>query len=135
QEAVDTLVKLMEDHRDEVVVIVAGYTEEMDGFLASNPGLASRFSHRIAFTDYSADDLVVIVERQATASGYTCAPRLLDLLRHHLAALPRDRSFGNARYARQVFESLVTRQAFRLSASASPTLDDLRLLLPEDLTM
>ena len=135
QEAVDTLVKLMEDHRDDVVVIVAGYTQEMDGFLASNPGLSSRFSHRVEFTGYSADDLVVIVERQAETSGYTCGPGLTERLREHFASVERDRTFGNARYARKVFESLVTRQAFRLSASAAPTLDELRLLLPEDLTV
>ncbi|MFF3497928.1 right-handed parallel beta-helix repeat-containing protein [Streptomyces sp. NPDC003247] len=133
QEAVDTLVKLMEDHRDDVVVIVAGYTEEMDGFLASNPGLSSRFSHRVEFADYAPDDLVVIVERQAEANGYTCGPGLSDRLREHFASMERDRSFGNARHARKVFESLVTRQAFRLSASPAPTLDELRLLLPEDL--
>ena len=135
QEAVDTLVKLMEDHRDDVVVIVAGYTEEMNGFLASNPGLSSRFSHRVEFTDYAADDLVVIVERQAEASGFACGPGLSERLREHFASMTRDRSFGNARQARKVFESLVTRQAFRLSASAAPTLDELRLLLPEDLVV
>ncbi|UUU23650.1 right-handed parallel beta-helix repeat-containing protein [Streptomyces sp. DSM 40750] len=135
QEAVDTLVKLMEDHRDDVVVIVAGYTDEMDGFLASNPGLSSRFSHRVEFTDYAADDLVVIVERLAETGGYACAPGLSHRLHDHFATVERDRSFGNARHARKVFESLVTRQAFRLSTSAAPTLDELRLLLPEDLVV
>ncbi|MEU7178096.1 MULTISPECIES: right-handed parallel beta-helix repeat-containing protein [Streptomyces] len=134
QEAVDTLVKLMEDHRDDVVVIAAGYAEEMDGFLASNPGLSSRFAHRVEFTDYSADDLVVIVEQQALSGGYVCGPELAGLLRAHFAAVPRDRSFGNARYARKVFESMVTRQAGRLSHSAAPTLDELRQLLPADFT-
>ncbi|MFI1839147.1 right-handed parallel beta-helix repeat-containing protein [Streptomyces olivaceoviridis] len=135
QEAVDTLVKLMEDHRDDVVVIAAGYTREMAGFLASNPGLASRFSHQIEFHDYSADDLVVIIERMAESSGYTCAPELIERIREHYATLPRDGSFGNARDARKLFESMVTRQAFRLSKSVSPTLDELRRLLPEDLVV
>ncbi|MFJ2008500.1 right-handed parallel beta-helix repeat-containing protein [Streptomyces chartreusis] len=135
QEAVDTLVKLMEDHRDDAVVIVAGYTEEMDGFLTSNPGLSSRFSHRVEFTDYSADELVVMVERQAETSGYACGPGLSELLHKHFGSVQRDRTFGNARYARKVFESLVTRQAFRLSRSSAPTLDELRLLLPEDLAV
>jgi SpoVK/Ycf46/Vps4 family AAA+-type ATPase len=135
QEAVDTLVKLMEDHRDDVVVIVAGYTAEMAGFLASNPGLASRFSHQVEFHDYSADDLVVIVERMAESSGYSCAPELMERVREHYATLQRDRTFGNARDARKLFESMVTRQAFRLSKSASPTLDELRRLVPEDLVV
>ncbi|MDX3849478.1 right-handed parallel beta-helix repeat-containing protein [Streptomyces sp. AK02-01A] len=135
QEAVDTLVKLMEDHRDDVVVIVAGYTDEMSGFLASNPGLASRFSHQIEFQDYSADDLVVIIERMAESSGYSCVPELLDRVGKHYATVLRDRTFGNARDARKLFESMVTRQAVRLSKSASPTLDELRRLLSDDLVV
>ncbi|KUN33520.1 sporulation protein [Streptomyces longwoodensis] len=134
QEAVDTLLKLMEDHRDEVVVIVAGYTDEMERFLASNPGLSSRFPRRVAFADYSSEELVTIVRTQATAMGYECGPGTGPLLKEYFDALPRDRSFGNARLARQVVESMVTRQAGRLSALAAPTLDDLRLLLPEDVT-
>ncbi|MEU6352505.1 right-handed parallel beta-helix repeat-containing protein [Streptomyces sp. NPDC047072] len=132
REAVDTLLKLMEDHRDEVVVIVAGYTDEMTGFLASNPGLTSRFSRRVEFTDYSADELVTIVRRHAETSGYECGPGTGSALRTHFDALPRDRSFGNARAARQVLEAMMTRQAGRISAMASPGFDDLRLLLPAD---
>ncbi|RPK33297.1 Stage V sporulation protein K [Streptomyces sp. ADI93-02] len=135
QEAVDTLVKLMEDHRDDVVVIVAGYTDQMTGFLASNPGLASRFSHMVEFHDYSAEDLIVIIERMAGSSGYTCDPALLGMLREHYTTMVRDRTFGNARDARKLFESMVTRQASRLSRSASPTLDELRQLLPGDLVV
>ncbi|MFJ5517019.1 right-handed parallel beta-helix repeat-containing protein [Streptomyces griseoluteus] len=134
QEAVDTLLKLMEDHRDEVVVIVAGYTGEMERFLASNPGLSSRFPRRIAFADYSSDELVTIVRSQAAAMGYECGPGTGPLLQEYFDALPRDRSFGNARLARQVVESMVTRQAGRLSSLAAPTLDDLRILLPEDVS-
>ena len=133
QEAVDTLLKLMEDHRDEIAVIVAGYTDEMEHFLSSNPGLSSRFTRRIAFPDYSSEELVTIVRAQAEAMGYECAAGTGALLKGHFDALPRDRTFGNARLARQIVESMVTRQAGRLSALASPTLDDLRLLLPEDL--
>jgi SpoVK/Ycf46/Vps4 family AAA+-type ATPase len=134
QEAVDTLLKLMEDHRDEVVVIVAGYTDEMERFLASNPGLSSRFPRRVAFADYSSEELVTIVRTQATAMGYECGPGTGPLLKEYFDALPRDRSFGNARLARQVVESMVTRQAGRLSTLAAPTLDDLRILLPEDVS-
>ncbi|MCD9901582.1 right-handed parallel beta-helix repeat-containing protein [Streptomyces sp. MT29] len=132
QEAVDTLLKLMEDHRDEVVVIVAGYTDEMERFLASNPGLSSRFPRRIAFADYSSEELVTIVRAQAANMGYECGPGTGPLLKEYFDALPRDRSFGNARLARQVVESMVTRQAGRLSSLAAPTLDDLRILLPAD---
>ncbi|MFB8112496.1 right-handed parallel beta-helix repeat-containing protein [[Kitasatospora] papulosa] len=134
QEAVDTLLKLMEDHRDEVVVIVAGYTDEMERFLGSNPGLSSRFPRRIAFADYSSEELVTIVRTQAANMGYECGPGTGPLLKEYFDAMPRDRSFGNARLARQVVESMVTRQAGRLSSLAAPTLDDLRVLLPADVT-
>ncbi|MFC0596786.1 right-handed parallel beta-helix repeat-containing protein [Streptomyces palmae] len=133
QEAVDTLLKLMEDHRDEVVVIAAGYTAEMDRFLNSNPGLASRFTRHIEFPDYSSDELVTIVRGHAVDNGYDCAPGAASALRDYFDAIPRGRTFGNARLARQTLETMMTRQARRLSAVAAPSLDDLRLLLPEDL--
>ncbi|MEU4094793.1 right-handed parallel beta-helix repeat-containing protein [Streptomyces sp. NPDC026673] len=132
QEAVDTLLKLMEDHRNEVVVIVAGYTEEMERFMASNPGLQSRFSRRVEFTDYSSDELVTIVRSHAAGAGYECGPGTSQVLREYFDALPRDRSFGNARLARQVLERMITRQASRLITMSVPSLEDLRLLLPED---
>ncbi|MFF1699714.1 right-handed parallel beta-helix repeat-containing protein [Streptomyces sp. NPDC058257] len=132
QEAVDTLLKLMEDHRDEVVVIVAGYTDEMERFLASNPGLSSRFPRRIGFADYSSEELVTIVRSQSANMGYECGPGTGPLLREYFDSLPRDRTFGNARLARQVVETMVTRQARRLSSLATPTLDDLRILVPDD---
>ncbi|MGV9315424.1 right-handed parallel beta-helix repeat-containing protein [Streptomyces sp. NPDC003691] len=133
QEAVDTLLKLMEDHRDEVVVIAAGYTEEMDRFLNSNPGLASRFTRTVEFPDYSSDELVTIVRQHAVDNGYECAPGTAAELHDHFEAIPRGRTFGNARLARQTLETMMTRQARRLSAVPAPTLDDLRLLLPQDL--
>ncbi|GGZ00816.1 right-handed parallel beta-helix repeat-containing protein [Streptomyces poonensis] len=132
REAVETLLKLMEDHRDEVVVIAAGYTEEMAGFLASNPGLTSRFTRTVHFEDYTTDELVEIIARQAAEAGYDCAPRTREALTAHVAALPRDRSFGNARTARGILDVMMTRQARRLGAVAAPGLDDLRALLPED---
>ncbi|MFF3503120.1 right-handed parallel beta-helix repeat-containing protein [Streptomyces sp. NPDC003247] len=133
REAVDTLLKLMEDHRNDVVVIVAGYTEEMRRFLASNPGLGSRFSRHVRFEDYSTEELVTIVRTQAAEAGYTCGPETVEALYEHLDALPRDRSFGNARTARQLLQSMTTGQARRLGAMASPGLEDLQALLPEDL--
>ncbi|MGO4425420.1 sporulation protein, partial [Streptomyces sp. MCAF7] len=133
REAVDTLLKLMEDHRDQVVVIVAGYTAEMRRFLASNPGLASRFSRFVEFENYSTDELLTILERHAEESGYTCPADTLDALHTHIDAIPRDRSFGNGRLARQLLETMITHQARRLTAVRTPSVDDLRTLLPEDL--
>ncbi|MFI0539156.1 right-handed parallel beta-helix repeat-containing protein [Streptomyces sp. WSLK1-3] len=135
REAVDTLLKLMEDHRDKVVVIVAGYTDEMRRFLASNPGLASRFSRSVEFENYSTDELITIVQRHAEESGYTCSAQTLEALHLHIDALPRDRSFGNARLARQLLETMITQQARRLTALRQPSVDDLRTLLPEDLPL
>ncbi|WP_150242681.1 right-handed parallel beta-helix repeat-containing protein [Nocardiopsis quinghaiensis] len=133
QEAIDTLVKLMEDHRDEVVVIVAGYTDEMGRFLGSNPGLASRFNHRVEFPDYGDDELVTIVERMAKGSGYDCGTPTSAALREHFSGVPRDANFGNARYARQVLERMITRQAGRLvNGVRNATREDFTALLPED---
>ncbi len=133
REAVDTLLKLMEDRRDEVVVIVAGYPAEMDRFLESNPGLASRFSRHVTFEDYSTDELLSIMEEQAATAGYVCTPATLEALRVHLDGLPRTRSFGNARLARQLLEGMMTRQAGRLASLPAPDLEALTTLLPEDL--
>ncbi|MCX4966950.1 right-handed parallel beta-helix repeat-containing protein [Streptomyces sp. NBC_00654] len=133
REAVDTLLKLMEDHRDEVVVIVAGYTEEMRGFLSSNPGLSSRFTRFVEFEDYTTDELLTILGRHAEESGYTCPAPTLEALRARIDMTPRGRTFGNARLARQLLETMVTSQARRLTAVTRPGLDDLRTLLPEDL--
>ncbi|MEX1652037.1 right-handed parallel beta-helix repeat-containing protein [Streptomyces pseudovenezuelae] len=133
REAVDTLLKLMEDHRDEVVVIAAGYTREMDRFLASNPGLASRFSRTVEFENYTTDELLDILTRAASGYGYDCSPEALVALGTYIDALPRDRSFGNARTARRLLETMMTRQAGRIGTLPAPGLDDLRMLLPEDL--
>ena len=123
----------MEDHRDEVVVIAAGYTREMDRFLASNPGLASRFSRTVEFENYSTDELLDILTRAASGYGYDCSPEALVALGTYIDALPRDRSFGNARTARRLLETMMTRQAGRIGTLPAPGLDDLRMLLPEDL--
>ena len=132
QEAIDTLVKLMEDHRDEVAVIVAGYTTEMQGFLDSNPGLASRFAHHVPFTDYSDEELVSIVVGMAVGSGFVVPDETGSALREHFAGVHRTEAFGNARYARQVLERTITRQAGRTVDLADPSRDDLTLLTPAD---
>lgn len=135
REAVDTLLKLMEDHRDEVVVIAAGYPDEMGRFLESNPGLASRFSRRVEFENYSTDELLAIIAERTVAGGYECAPETVEALRFHLDGLPRGRSFGNARLARQLVETMMTRQAGRLGSVAAPDLKTLTMLLPQDLPL
>ncbi len=132
REAIDTLVKLMEDHRDEVVVIVAGYEEEMAAFLATNTGLRSRFSRHIHFVSYGTDELVAIFEGMANSNGYECPRDTLAAIRAHLDRVPKDQSFGNGRYVRQMLDLAVTRQAGRLRSLASPTVDDLRILRVED---
>ncbi|GAB2800268.1 hypothetical protein GCM10027176_00300 [Actinoallomurus bryophytorum] len=132
REAIDTLVKLMEDHRDEVVVIAAGYEGEMEKFLGANPGLSSRFSHRVRFADYSTDELVTIVSQHAGTAGYELGSATVAALRSHFAGVARGPSFGNGRYARQVLDEAVTRHARRLRHTESPTVQDLCLLLRED---
>ncbi|WP_331748049.1 right-handed parallel beta-helix repeat-containing protein [Streptomyces chartreusis] len=136
REAVDTLLKLMEDHREKVVVIVAGYTDEMRRFLASNPGLASRFARSVEFENYSTSELLTIIQKHAEESGYVCAVKTLEALHTYIDAIPRDRSFGNARLARQLLETMITQQARRLTtALGQPSVDDLRMLLPQDLPL
>ena len=132
-EAVDTLVKEMEDHRDDLVVVVAGYPAPMEGFLTSNPGLASRFRTTISFADYTDDELVQILVRLATDSDYAPTPAFLDRFREILAATPRGEGFGNGRFARNVLEASIGRHAWRLRDVDEPTVEQLRELLPEDL--
>ncbi|MFF9815460.1 right-handed parallel beta-helix repeat-containing protein [Streptomyces sp. NPDC014006] len=133
KEAIDTLVKLMEDHRDAVVVIVAGYTAEMERFLSVNPGVASRFSRTITFSDYGSDELLRIVEQQAEEHEYRLAPGTAEALLKYFTAIPKGAAFGNGRTARQTFEAMVERHAGRVAHLAEPDTDDLTLLYPEDL--
>jgi hypothetical protein len=126
------LLKLMEDHRDDVIVIAAGYTRERRRSPDSNPGLASRFSRAVEFENYTTDELVGIMARHAADSGYDCPDDTLKPLHSYVDALPRDVSFGNARTARQILDVMTTHQARRLSALDSPGPDALRRLLPED---
>ncbi|MGW1407172.1 right-handed parallel beta-helix repeat-containing protein [Streptomyces sp. NPDC002403] len=133
REAIDTLVKLMEDHRDAVVVIVAGYTHEMERFLTVNPGVASRFSRTITFSDYEPAELLRIVEQQADEHEYSLASGTGEALLKYFTELPKGPAFGNGRTARQTFESMVERHAGRVAQLAEPSTDDLTLLYPEDL--
>ncbi|HEV7629112.1 MAG TPA: right-handed parallel beta-helix repeat-containing protein, partial [Streptomyces sp.] len=133
REAIDTLVKLMEDHREEVVVIAAGYTQEMTRFLAVNPGVASRFSRTITFGDYAPEELLRIVEQQAQEHEYHIGEAATEALLKHFTALPKGPSFGNGRTARQTFESMVERHAGRVAQLPDPSTEELTLLYADDL--
>ena len=133
EEAIDTLVKLMEDHRDDLIVVVAGYPEEMAGFISSNPGLTSRFPRTINFPDYSDDELVAIFAALCDDNAYRLGPGAESSLRAVLAGQPRGRGFGNGRVARNLFEAAVERQASRIVAAAAPTDEELCTLLPSDI--
>jgi Holliday junction resolvasome RuvABC ATP-dependent DNA helicase subunit len=133
-EAIDTLVKAMEDHRDDFVVIAAGYPEPMDEFIHANPGLESRFRLTLEFEDYSDDELVAIFERLADAGDFTPTEPCTARLRELLATVPRGDGFGNGRFVRNLFEAAVVRQAWRLRDTPDPSVQQLQELLPEDLT-
>ena len=113
-EAIDMIVKLMEDHRDDVVLIVAGYPDEMATFLDANPGLRSRFPKTIYFDDYSNEELLKIFEGMAAKSHYTPTDAAKAKVLDYVAARPRDRGFGNARLVRNLFEASVSAQATRV---------------------
>ncbi len=113
-EAIDMLVKLMEDHRDDVVVIVAGYPDEMAGFLDVNPGLRSRFPKTIFFEDYTDDQLLQIFDSMCAKGGYRPDGGCRQAVGAYVAAQVRDRGFGNARLVRNLFEAAVARQASRV---------------------
>ncbi len=133
QEAIDTLVKLMEDHRDEVVVIVAGYTDELTGFLAANPGLASRFSRTVAFTPYDRDDLLAILTRMADEAGFEIPPDTRTAAGERIDTDEALFEQGNGREVRKLFEAMRTAHARRIARlEHEPTHDDLRVLRPED---
>jgi Holliday junction resolvasome RuvABC ATP-dependent DNA helicase subunit len=132
-EAVATLMKLMEDHRDEVVVIVAGYPADMARFIGSNPGLSSRFTRTLLFEDYSAPELVAIVEYQAREHQYEVTAAAREELTRLFEQMPRADGFGNGRSARQVFQQMTERQAHRLAELAAPSPGQLVSLEAADL--
>ena len=133
REAVDTLVKEMEDHREDLVVIVAGYPGPMETFIQSNPGLTSRFRTTVEFADYTDAELETIFQRLADAADYTPTEACLVRFRELLAATPRGHGFGNGRFARNVLEGAIGRHAWRLRDVENPSAEELRLLLPRDL--
>ena len=132
QEAIDTLLKAMEDHRDDLVVIVAGYTDLMDKFIHSNPGLESRFNRFLLFEDYSLDELMAIFKMRC-GKGYTLSPEAEPLVRDYIAEESADGDgFGNARGVRNIFEHILVAQNNRLAKMENVTREDLMTLLPED---
>ncbi len=135
QEAVDTLLKAMEDHREDLVVIVAGYTELMKAFVHSNPGLESRFNRFMFFPDYTIDEMVGIFNMRCGKSGYTLADGAEDTLREILTEESKDvESFGNARGVRNLFERAIAAQADRLAKGGEEiNKDTLMSLKSEDL--
>ena len=132
QETIDTLLKAMEDHRDDLVVIVAGYTDLMDKFIHSNPGLESRFNRFLLFEDYSLDELMAIFKMRC-GKGYTLSPEAEPLVRDYIAEESADGDgFGNARGVRNIFEHILVAQNNRLAKMERVTREDLMTLLPED---
>jgi adenylate kinase family enzyme len=132
QESVDTLVKEMEDRRDDLVLIVAGYPDPMAIFIAQNPGLASRFRTTIEFADYSDEELVSILKEMAKAADYDVDEACLTRFSAILATTPRGPMFGNGRFARNMLEAAIGLHAWRLRDVPEPTVEQLRKLIPED---
>ncbi len=132
QEAIDTILKAMEDHRDDLVVIVAGYTELMDRFIHSNPGLESRFNRFLMFEDYTPEQMAAIFKMQCKKGCYVLAQGTEELVRDFIAEESADDSFGNARGVRNLFEHILVAQNNRLAKMENVTRDDLMQILPDD---
>jgi hypothetical protein len=133
REAIDTLVKLVEDRRDRVVVILAGYPDEMEILVAANPGMRSRFPRTIHFPDYDDDELMAILAALGAAGRYTLDDGAQRAAAAWLAAQPRDRGFGNGRLVRNLFEAAVANQASRLVALDHPSDEQLTTLTAADI--
>ena len=135
QEAIDTLLKAMEDHRDDLVVIAAGYDGLMEDFIRSNPGLESRFNRFLHFDDYTADELLAIFRMQCEKGCYTLEEAAEAPLRALLEERMKDAgSFGNARGVRNLFEQILVRQAGRLAAMDEVSREDLMRITAADVT-
>jgi Cdc6-like AAA superfamily ATPase len=132
REAIDAVVKQVEDRRETMVVILAGYPREMAELVASNPGFESRFPKTIHFPDYTDTELVAILELIADKGGYVLGPESLAAAEAWFGSHPRGRGFGNGRLARNLFEAAVLRQAQRLADVAEPSDEQLCTLEPAD---
>jgi SpoVK/Ycf46/Vps4 family AAA+-type ATPase len=131
REAIDTLLKFMEDNRDRIIVIVAGYSAQMDEFICSNPGLASRFTKTIEFPAYSGDDLCAILKGMATRQGFTLPENFESVVRPWVSARSGSKDWGNARSIRTLLEKSREAQAVRILRDPNADLSRLDI---EDLT-
>jgi len=134
-EAVETLLKLMEDNRDRLAVIVAGYTDKMADFIASNPGLQSRFTRQIEFADYTADEMLQIFERNAADNSFQIDPNASQTLIDHFQQVEGDSGFGNGRGVRNTFEAVIVAHANRIAAMSAASDDDLTLIVRQDIEL
>ncbi len=136
QEAIDTILKAMEDHRDDLIVIVAGYTEPMEVFINSNPGLKSRFNKYIEFPDYSIDELMAIFDLNCKKYDYIIDESARNHVREKLSLmkLSSPENFANARAVRNLFEEIITNQASRIAAMEKPSLEDMKTITNDDLS-
>jgi stage V sporulation protein K len=132
KEAIDTLVKGMEDHRENLIVILAGYNDEMDNFLQSNPGLKSRFPVNIKFEDYSTEEMFQILRIMVGKEHYLLAPGCESVIIPILTNVVGNRDAGNGRFVRNLFERSLRQQALRLNKKNNITEIELMTLLPED---
>ena len=135
REAIETILKAMEDHRDDLIVIVAGYTGPMGKFLDSNPGLESRFNKYFYFKDYTGEELLGIFKMQCDKNGYKLTEEADAAAKEFFEKLYEERSdnFGNGRDVRNCFEDMIVRQSNRVAMMEAPTKDDLMAVKPEDL--
>jgi hypothetical protein len=133
REAIDTLVKFMEDHRDDLAVVVAGYPQEMRTFIETNPGLESRFARTLEFPDYTTDELLAIFDSMSGAKEYHLDAAARLRLAEVIEAEPRGRGFGNARFVRNVFEQAVAKHAVRLGDVEAPSREQLTTLSAADI--
>ena len=135
REAIETLLKLMEDHRDDLIVIVAGYSVPMERFIMSNPGFESRFNRYFIFEDYNSDELYAIFNLMCAKSEYVLTDEAKDYAIEYFRELydARDENFSNARYVRNFFENIVSVHSDRVSALDDHTRDSLTMVLCEDL--
>jgi SpoVK/Ycf46/Vps4 family AAA+-type ATPase len=133
REAIATLLPLMEEHRDDLVVVMAGHPREMYGLLDSNPGLKSRIRAVLNFPDYTAEEMHGIFRQSAADDGFVVGEEASELVLAVLRKVPRTRGFGNARAIRSYLEQVSTQQAVRLARSETPTMDEVRTILSSDL--
>ena len=136
QESIDTVLKAMEDHRDDLVVIVAGYTKPMEKFINSNPGLKSRFNKYFEFPDYTIDELEAIFNLNCKKYDYIVEEDAQKQIRARIVSrkMQRQDNFANAREVRNMFEDIITNQARRVAAMENPTHDDMMLITVMDLS-